>query len=204
MPRVSDAYREARHEQILTAARREFTARGFDQTSMDDVIRAAGLSAGAVYRYFASKDDLVAATSQDALTRLAAMVAEVLAADRTRTIDQTVTAILDRLFRFATDSGGDFTRVAIYCWARALHDDPFRARIARHYTQIVDGLTETARAWQARGLVAPDADPRDVASLFLSTALGSVVQRHMMGGVEPARIGAAIAALRPPATPASP
>ena len=61
MPRVSEAHLAARRQQILDAARVCFTRNGFHATSMQDVIAEAGLSVGAVYRYFRSKEELVAA-----------------------------------------------------------------------------------------------------------------------------------------------
>ncbi|MGH3359366.1 MAG: TetR family transcriptional regulator, partial [Nocardioidaceae bacterium] len=50
MPKVSDAHRAARREQILDAAMSRFAVNGFQATGMADVIATAGLSAGAVYR----------------------------------------------------------------------------------------------------------------------------------------------------------
>lgn len=61
MPRVSQAYLDARRDQILDAARTLFAAQGFARTSMPDIVRASGLSVGAIYRYFSSKDEIVRA-----------------------------------------------------------------------------------------------------------------------------------------------
>src|SRR5918993_6093003 len=76
MPRVSEAHRERRREQILDAARRCFIRKGFHQSSMQDVFAESGLSAGAVYRYFKSKDELVAALASDAGTDIRAVLIE--------------------------------------------------------------------------------------------------------------------------------
>jgi len=46
---------------ILAHARRAFVEKGFDGASMQDLARAAGMSAGNFYRYFASKDAIVEA-----------------------------------------------------------------------------------------------------------------------------------------------
>ncbi len=53
--------RRARREAILAAARRVFARNGFDGTTMVDVAREAGVAAGTVYLYYASKLDLFAA-----------------------------------------------------------------------------------------------------------------------------------------------
>ena len=64
MPKVTEAHLEARHQQILNAAGACFSRQGFHQTSMQDICREAELSPGAVYRYFSSKEDIIAASCQ--------------------------------------------------------------------------------------------------------------------------------------------
>src|ERR1700759_6005 len=61
MPKISQAKRDARQQQILDAALACFSENGFHQTGMADIVRRSGLSHGAVYLYFQSKDDLIEA-----------------------------------------------------------------------------------------------------------------------------------------------
>jgi AcrR family transcriptional regulator len=61
VPKVSDEHRRARRQQILDAAGACFARDGFHRTSMQDIVRESGVSAGLVYRYFAGKDDMIAA-----------------------------------------------------------------------------------------------------------------------------------------------
>jgi AcrR family transcriptional regulator len=53
--------KEARRQEILDAALAAFSEKGFDKTSMDDVVRASGLSKGTLYWYFDNKQSLFAA-----------------------------------------------------------------------------------------------------------------------------------------------
>jgi AcrR family transcriptional regulator len=50
---------EERKEQILDAATEVFAQKGFDQARMDDIVEETGLSKGALYWYFKSKDDII-------------------------------------------------------------------------------------------------------------------------------------------------
>lgn len=61
MSRVPRAYIEARADEIRAAAVRAFVRLGLDRATMHDVAREAGLSAGAIYRYFDNKEALVRA-----------------------------------------------------------------------------------------------------------------------------------------------
>ena len=56
-PNVSDQ----RKAQILNAAESIFTKKGFYEARMDDIAEETGLSKGAVYLYFKSKNDLIIA-----------------------------------------------------------------------------------------------------------------------------------------------
>ena len=62
MPKVTEAHLESRRQQVLDAAFACFARNGFHQTTMQDICREAQLSPGAVYRYFASKEEIIAAT----------------------------------------------------------------------------------------------------------------------------------------------
>ena len=55
----------AKRRQILDGARRVFLDDGFDGASMNEVARAAGVSKGTLYVYFASKEELFAALLRD-------------------------------------------------------------------------------------------------------------------------------------------
>lgn len=53
------ASEETRRAQILDAAKRCFATRGYHETKVDDIVREAGLSKGALYWYFKSKEELL-------------------------------------------------------------------------------------------------------------------------------------------------
>lgn len=64
-PRVTEAYKRQRRQEIIKAARNVFWRIGYTQTVMQDVIEETGLSRGAVYDYFSNKDDLFRAVIED-------------------------------------------------------------------------------------------------------------------------------------------
>ncbi|MEY9966112.1 AcrR family transcriptional regulator [Streptacidiphilus sp. MAP12-16] len=63
-------------ERLLTAASRLFAERGFALTSVQEIVERAGVTKGAMYHYYASKDDLL----QQVYTRLLAVQSARLAA----------------------------------------------------------------------------------------------------------------------------
>lgn len=60
--KVSREQMAANRERVLNEAARLFRERGFDAVTVSDVMKAAGLTHGAFYGHFKSKDDLIAQT----------------------------------------------------------------------------------------------------------------------------------------------
>lgn len=59
--RLTQAHVDARTDDILAAAVSLFASRGIEKTTMADVAAEAGISTGAVYRYFPGKEALLTA-----------------------------------------------------------------------------------------------------------------------------------------------
>ena len=59
MPKVIPDYKERARNSILDAAAAEFSEKGYRKTTMDDIARRIGVSKGALYLYFDSKEVLL-------------------------------------------------------------------------------------------------------------------------------------------------
>jgi AcrR family transcriptional regulator len=64
MPKLKPETQAARREHILDAAELCFARHGFHRTTMQDICREAGVSAGALYVYFSSKEQLIAGIAE--------------------------------------------------------------------------------------------------------------------------------------------
>jgi AcrR family transcriptional regulator len=76
MPKISDDRRADRRRQIAQAALRCFIRKGFEATSMADIIAEAGMSAGAIYLHFENKQDLTTQVIREVLQERAGEFAE--------------------------------------------------------------------------------------------------------------------------------
>lgn len=68
-------------EDVIRAAVRAFTARGYDATSMDNVASELGISKSALYHHISSKEEILELTVVQALKRLEAVAEEMTVAD---------------------------------------------------------------------------------------------------------------------------
>jgi AcrR family transcriptional regulator len=60
MPKLKPAIQQARRDHILNAAEECFARAGFHRTTVQDICKVAGISPGALYVYFGSKEALIA------------------------------------------------------------------------------------------------------------------------------------------------
>jgi AcrR family transcriptional regulator len=58
MPKVVPEYKEEAKSRILDAANKVFAENGYHEATMDDIAKRLGVSKGAIYLYFSSKEDL--------------------------------------------------------------------------------------------------------------------------------------------------
>lgn len=195
MPKVTEEHRLARREQIVAAARSCMNAEGFHKTTMADVIRESGLSAGAVYGYFRSKEEIVAAIAEDALGTVDELFENLLASEQPLTPLAALEATIEHVVKVAQTPPGDVTRVAVQAWAEALRNDSIREVAKGKYCQLRNHFVVIARRAQADGTLDPDANPEHVAQVMFSMIPGFVLQRLLIGDVTPATYKAGLRAL---------
>ena len=174
MPKISQTKRDARQQQILDAALACFSENGFHQAGMADIVRRSGLSHGAVYLYFQSKDDLIAALAVDR-HRQEALLNE--AAAHANDPMEGLRILVRGYARWLTDPSSDETRrVGVNGWAEAL-------RNARVHASVIEGI-DAARAVivmlikqaQSRRLVSSDVSADAFARALIALFQGFLLQ----------------------------
>lgn len=195
MPKVSDAHRAARREQILDAAMSRFAANGFHATGMADVIATAGLSAGAVYSYFRSKDELVGAIVERVLVPASGRFEAILADEPEPDLAEAVRLGVETLEEVAESGPVDIGRTALQAWSEALRDDRVHMIAVGAYSTIRGYYVEIARRAGDAGSLQKGADPEQVGSALYSLVAGFLLQRTLFGNVESATYAAAVRAL---------
>lgn len=93
MPRISKPP-EVRRREILDAAMRLFTAKGYEETSMADIAGELGVVQGLCYRYFDSKQKLFQEAMDQYVKECCALGLPVIR-DRTRTVRERIDAMAD-------------------------------------------------------------------------------------------------------------
>ncbi|MET7418428.1 TetR/AcrR family transcriptional regulator [Dactylosporangium sp. NPDC005555] len=182
MPRVSEAHLAARREQIIDAATRCFLRNGFHQTSMQDVIKEAGLSVGAFYRYFDSKSALIKAIAGEKIGIVQATADHLLRQDPAPPVLVVIDDLLRQIDINLTDDGT--VRIAVQVWGEAVHDPEFAALISEIYGRIRGNAVALARRAQENGQLAADVDPVPIGAAIFGLIQGYILQRVLIGEVD--------------------
>jgi AcrR family transcriptional regulator len=193
MPRVSQEHLDARRRQILDAARRCFVRNGFHATSMQDVLAEANLSAGAVYRYFRGKDEIIAAIAGEAVAEVVGALDAAFGADDPPPLDEVLGAAFLAIERVDADQG--FARLALQVWGEAVRSPALAEMIRGEVPRLRDRLARVVRVYQDRGLMAADAPAEQVAQVLVGLLPGFVFQHALLGDVDPAAFRAGLRTL---------
>lgn len=195
MPRVTAEHLRARRRQILDAAGRCFGRAGFHRTSMQDILAEAGLSAGALYRYFRSKHEIVMAIANETIAEVTSDVEPLLAADPPEPFGTVLGAVLDQIEPRLSPGGP--LNMAVQVWGEATHDTALRDFVTETYERLralfVDYATRAAEA----GMLPPGADADAVGAVLFGLVPGYVVQRTLTGTPDRAAYLAGVAGLLP-------
>ena len=180
MPRITDERREARRAEIVAAARRCFAREGFHATSMPDIAAEAGLSPGASYRYFASKDDLVLEVAGEAFGAMFGPVEHVDGAGPAPTVADLVvaaTAAVGEAPEATAAPVDELLRCGVQVWAELLRHEGLRRRASAGFEGVRARLADVLRRGQEAGTVPVDVDPDHGARVVMALLHGFMLQR---------------------------
>ncbi len=183
MPKISARREEATRNSILHAARDVFVAKGFHEATTHDVARAAGLSVGSIYTYYASKDELIrecvlAANKAES----DAVLAEVRSDGSVRT---KLTRAIAGWYRYTIEAPGVPAFLA-EAWAAASRKPAIRDAVARRRERIVGVASVVLQEGLADGEVGADMDV-DATARALGALLDGVVLEYVASGSPPSR-----------------
>jgi AcrR family transcriptional regulator len=160
---------------ILESAQTVFAESGYANSGTEQVARAAGVSASALYRYFPSKRDLYLATLSNAGPRLQALWAE-----RAQRAPDPLEAIRLLGLEYYDHLRGRSSYARLWFQALGDADDPdVRAAIAANFTGMVDVISGLVAAAQERGLARNDVDPRIAAWHFMAIGFTFDLVHHL-------------------------
>lgn len=174
MPRVTEAHREARRDEILSAAQRVFARSGYRGASIPMIIEESGLSAGAIYSYFDGKDVLFRAVVERTLDLKSSQISP--APDAApRSPGELMRTVLEGM------QGQPILTIAPQIWAEAAVEPEIRTVLAEVFERMRTTLRTELTAWAAAHPGPAGSDPQawaaQVTPVLFSAIPGFILQR---------------------------
>jgi TetR/AcrR family transcriptional repressor of nem operon len=171
-PRDGKSTREA----VLKAATRLIHVRGYQNTSLDDVLRESGVGKGNFYHHFRSKEDLGYAILDQVVASFLERTLEPCFSSVEGSRLAQIRCLLDRVLeaqRQRNCVGG----CAMGNLASELSDvhEGFRARLASVFTAWRERLTVVLREAQERGEMVAACEPESIGHLLVAGLEGAIL-----------------------------
>lgn len=183
MPKVTVEHLAARRAQVLDAARRCFVRNGFHATSMQQIFEESGLSAGAVYRYFASKEDMILAIADEGMDEvlevMRAMTDAPPAFAGNGSLGAAVAAAIEAIEQREQQGGAG--ALAIQVWSEALRNPVVAEQFRDKLQSTRGGLERLVERLQEQGRLPREVTASALGNVIAALIPGYLVQRTLLG-----------------------
>lgn len=157
---------------------------------MQDVLKEVGLSAGAVYRYFSGKDDLIAAIAGEAVGGVREAFEQAARLSPPPAPDVLIGSVARTLFGGEADAARGLDRRAyagliVQVWSETLRSERLAKTLGEAYAGLRAAWAELVGVYRETGALAADVPDDDVARTLIATAQGFIAQLAMFGDAGP-------------------
>jgi AcrR family transcriptional regulator len=166
MPKVVPEYKEHAKKRILEAANAEFARKGYRKTTMSDIAKTLGVSKGAVYQYFSSKEALIGAVGDSFVE---SVIINEFSVSRNEGLIKTTEGAFERILKSMPSW---FPNLICDFLSEAHRDDNARQQV-REMDQVL--VMAISAFWEERrdaGEVPPDVDTESIARGLVALQLG--------------------------------
>lgn len=195
MPKVTEQYLDQRRRDIMAAARRCFLRNGFHATSMQDLFTESGLSSGAFYRYFPSKDEIIIAIAEDNIREVIGVIRKV-ADKRSGGSIGAALAAATNLVDIKNEHQG-LAALSVQVWAEALRNPQVGPQFKRMLMQTKAEVADILRDHQDAGYLPADVPAAALSTILVGILPGYILQLALLGPEAAHGIADALRALWP-------
>jgi AcrR family transcriptional regulator len=200
MPKLAPETQAARRDHILDAAASCFARAGFHGTSMHDICAAAEVSPGALYTYFASKEELIAGLVEREKERFVKQLAK--ASEAPDLLD----ALRSMAEHFCCEEPQHKLRLHVEIGAEAARNDALGETVRQMDRFVMDSFAELLTQAKAKGRIDPLFEIQTVVRAMAALGDGLFWHRALDENFDPRPVLPAVmvmvSALIRPVTPA--
>ncbi len=173
MPKVSEEHERRRRQQILDAAMECFARNGYRATSIEDIVHASGLSVGALYTYYASKQELFLALAEQHTAQTLDAFRAIY--ERPGPMAEKNRESVELFFQQMAVELANYCRVSFEFWTEAPKSDALQAERAKLCDSIRQFIVWALTEARSVGELRPDVDIPAAAELILALDDGALL-----------------------------
>ncbi|MBK0331840.1 TetR/AcrR family transcriptional regulator [Brachybacterium sp. MASK1Z-5] len=191
MPRITEERRAAQRARIVDAMRDAVREKGISSVSMSEVIERSGLSAGAIYGYFPSKDDILLAVAEGLAADRRTELERVIASSPIPPPSQVLRLLLTTIPEFARDG-----TLVLQVWAEAARDPRVREVFVGVLSTLQTTMEEYLTSWFTQEQRPdPTADARASTRVMAALVQGFLAQSALLEQTDAVAFSRGVAAL---------
>lgn len=180
MPKVSSQYKENKTKTIIESAVSCFAEKGYQATTIDDIATRSKTSKGAIYGYFASKEDIILQVMEQNTQQHFQSIESGL-----HKLEHPIDKIRFLLQKFQSpmiNKDLDKYRVHIEFFLNSTRNERFLAYTQQRHRQYIDLIVAIVQEGQRKGIFRESLQPELVSSMFWSIRDGTLL--HSLGSLD--------------------
>ena len=181
VPRVTEEQKQANYERILQAAAALFAGKGYHGTSMNDIVERSGLSKGAIYGHFESKEHLFLTLQERQLVIDLNQIKDTFSAEDSAT--EKLEKSVDVVFTSMCECPRDACRIMLEFYVAASRMKSLQPRLDNYYTAVNGFVAEIIKEGIRNGEFGQDIDVEAISTICLAVLNGLQFYRATAGKV---------------------
>jgi len=183
MPKLKDAIFLEKRQHILMCARQAFASQGYEATKIQHILASAGISNGALFVYFKSKQDILLAIIDENLGQFCQRIDDVADLSRELEREQAFVMLLELVRSISLGAG---RAMSLHVWSAAMVDGVIKSHLQMHYQRILSAITRLLTNLQKEAKLDKSVNVKKAAyGLFALFIPGYIVQLLFISPMDP-------------------
>ena len=178
-PRTTEDQWNETHQKIMQVAQQLFATKGYNGTSMNDIVKESGVSKGAIYNHFESKEKLFLELLEGQ-TSLGMSQLEMLLSDTENSIEK-ITKILSITFNNSVSCPRELCMMQTEFMVTASRIESITPELQQRYHMISNYMIDIVETGKRLGEIKKDLDSEALVKLVFATLDGLGFQYSTLG-----------------------
>lgn len=179
MPKINEEARNERKALIIKHAFNVFSEKGYSNTTVDDIVKASGVSKGGIYTYFKSKEEIFLAIAEERLNLRKNLINDF---SKHMTSSEKVRLYIQWILDWVQDVKNILQlKFTFEFWSVTSRKEDIKTIATKRYSEVAEGLCFLLKEGIEKGEFKADLDIEAICYIILSSTDGIGFFTGVMG-----------------------